>query len=105
MFKYGVLVLLLFTAYGYGQTTDPTRPFGSTFKGDGEQGAKQVSQYLLQTIIDNGEHQRVVINGKLLALGDRIGPYQLSKINSQSVVLTSLDNELTMSLFSPVVTK
>ncbi|GLX77873.1 hypothetical protein tinsulaeT_12130 [Thalassotalea insulae] len=101
MFKYSVLLLMIFAWGSHSQSVDPTRPLSASYQGATTQ--KQFSQYVLQSIIDSGQRKKVVINGKLMSLGDRIGQYQLSAIKDNSVVLSSPDKELAMSLFSPVV--
>ena len=84
------------------QEIDPTRPlFGAS-----ETVNKKVNQTIkLQSIVNNGQDLTVVINGKLLKVGDRIEQYQLEKINNNSVVLSSPEKRLELSLFSPIVAK
>ncbi len=84
------------------KSVDPTKPFYS--KGVGKNATKHISKYALQSIIANGQQKHVVINGKLMALGDRIGPYTLTVITQQYAVLTSAEKELKMSIFSSIVT-
>lgn len=84
------------------QQTDPTRPFSG---GSEAVNKIAVQRMKLQSIVENGQDLTVVINGKLLKVGDRIEQYQLEKINKNSVVLTSADKRLELSLFSPIVAK
>lgn len=96
------MLTVILSDYTVAQQADPTRPL----TGASEVVSKKAAQRMkLQSIVENGQDLTVVINGKLLKIGDRIEQYQLEKINKNSVVLTSPDKRLELSLFSPIVAK
>ena len=103
MFKYLMALMLCLTFLANGQSVDPTKPL--SYQASTGSNKLQIKDYVLQSIIDNGQQKHVVINGKLMVLGDQIGPYQLINITKEHVVLSSTEKELKVSLFSSVVAK
>ncbi len=108
MYKFCLIVLSFVCANAlspssYAQSKDPTRPFVSGESNNMVTRAK--GQLVLQTIVEQGDTKRVIINGKLLNIGDQISQYKLQKIANNYVVLSSPEQELTLSLFSTVVAK
>lgn len=96
-----LLSLLLVPLFGYGQSTDPTKPL-----------AKQVTvgtnpvvnaELKLQSIVQTGQHFNVVINGTLLKQGDSLNQYRLTKVTPRYVLLSSDEKDIKLSLFSSVV--
>ncbi|MGB1197572.1 MAG: hypothetical protein ACPG46_00910 [Thalassotalea sp.] len=83
------------------QEVDPTRPLSASGQVGSE--IKTITVMQLQSIVDSEKALTVVINGKVLKLGDRIEQYQLKKINKKSVVLSAADKRLELSLYSPVI--
>lgn len=99
-----IITVLIFLplSHAVAQEVDPTRPLF----GESQASSNKVTQAIeLQSIINNGQQLTVVINGRLLKVGDKIEQYQLKKINKNSVVLSSTDKHLELSLFSPIVAK
>lgn len=76
--------------------TDPTRPFGHKATSIIAPGEKKL---VLQSIIHGDGIHTAVINGKVLRTLDRIGEYQLTAINDQSVVLRSKSKQLKLHIF------
>jgi len=82
--------------------TDPTRPFGhSAVPSVILKGQKLV----LESIIHGDGVHTVVINGKVLKTFDRIGGYQLTAVNDQSVILRSKTQRLKLHIFKSNVVK
>ena len=84
MFKYRLIILLLVciahTAYAL---NDPTRP--STFKS-----AKVASKALnLESILISDERKVAVINGSVVAEGERVGVAEIVAINKDGVDVSS----------------
>lgn len=92
----------MFSGQLIAQEADPTRPLSGASKVI-DKNVKQAIQ--LQSIVDDGEHSTVIINGQVLKVGDRIEQYQLEQINKNNVVLSSTDKRLELSLFSAIVAK
>ncbi|GHE99095.1 hypothetical protein [Thalassotalea profundi] len=93
-------LVFMLTGQVVAQEVDPTRPLS----GSSTVAYHHVKSTMqLQSIVDNGEHSTVIINGKVLKVGDRIEQYQLKQINKKNVVLSSPDKHLELSLFSPIV--
>ena len=100
---YKIYFLLLIMATASVQATDPTKPFGSSLKLTNKVASKNA--LTLQTIIESGDKISVVINGQSLRLGEKIRGYKLSEITRESVLLSSSEKNLKLSLFSSVVAK
>jgi hypothetical protein len=82
--------------------TDPTKPlWGSKVL----QVSKAKSRLVLQSIISNGEVKKVIINGKILKVGDRVSAYKVTAIKAKSVKLSSADKNIELTLFSNAVVK
>jgi len=82
--------------------TDPTRPFSGSSAAVKK---AKVNQLVLQSIVEQGGEKSVIVSGKLLKLGDKIGQYRLDEINTNQVTLISAEKRLTLPLFSNVVAK
>lgn len=103
MFKFLLLFLLISSASVEAKSTDPTKPFNLNVSSSAN--VINNNALTLQTIVGNGEHKSVVINGQLLKLGDQIRQYTLSEITDQYVLLSSSEKNIKLSMFSPVVAK
>ena len=104
MFKstFAILFLCLaFSSQGM-MSVDPTKPL---FGGSSSKQATKRTPLVLQSIMEVGEHRKVIINGKVLKLGDKISSYKVTAITSKTVVLNSAQQRLELSLFSSAVTK
>jgi len=77
---------------------DPTTPLGAVVNSGRAQ-----SKMTLQAIFEKEDKSQVMINGKLLALGDRIGHYSVVKITDNSAVLRSSDSERILTLRRHVI--
>ncbi len=100
MFKFSSLFILtcsfIFSITQVQANTDPTRPFGHKATSIIAPGEKKL---VLQSIIHGDGIHTAVINGKVLRTLDRIGEYQLTAINDQSVVLRSKSKQLKLHIF------
>jgi len=104
VYKFFSLLIILLTVPSQAQPTDPTRPLQYT-ESQSSAVKKQQGQLVLQSIIGQGNNKSVVISGKFLTLGKRIGTYQLAEIGGNFVVLSSAEKDIKLSLFSSVVAK
>lgn len=95
--------MLLFAYQVFAQSADPTKPFSYSVSSSSKTVKK--AELVLQTIVESGEEKRVVINGQLLSVGDRILQYKLAKITSRYALLSSPEKNMKLSLFSLVVVK
>lgn len=82
---------------------DPTRPFSASASALGQE--KKVKQLALQSIMRSSQQYKAIINNQVLRVGDSIGKYKLLAIHDNSVVLTSVDGQVTLKIFSGVVAK
>lgn len=82
--------------------TDPTRPFGHSATSSVTPNGKKL---VLESIIHGDGIHTVVINGKVLKTFDRIGEYQLTAVNDQSVILRSKTQRLELHIFKSNVVK
>jgi len=96
-------MVLLFSAVAGGQEFDPTRPIVGSAGAIKNQSVKKT--LVLQSIVNHGHGKTVIINDKILKLGERIAQYRLTKINAKSVVLSSQEKRITLSLFSEIMAK
>lgn len=103
MYKYIVLILLIVSPLIGAQQLDPTRPLSSV--GQAKSSTEKNNELILQSIINNGHDNNVVISGRLYKVGERVGQYRLTAIKNNSVVLTSRTKTITLGLFSEVVVK
>jgi hypothetical protein len=90
-------------AESYAKNIDPTRPF--TGKKSSSSVVKKQSKLELQSIIEQGQQRKVIINGTILKKGEHIEGYQVVKISSKNVHLQSSERRLTLSLFTKVLSK
>jgi hypothetical protein len=95
------LIINSFSAFA--QSSDPTKPLG--FVANSTASKVKHNELTLQTIVESGEAKRVVINGQLLKVGDKIRQYQLSEITSSYALLSSPEKDLKLLMFSTVVAK
>lgn len=107
MFKsIALIALLFFTMPLTAQELDPTRPLDKNYSASLP---KSAPNYTLQSIIYEDKQKqhikKAVINGKLLKVGDTIGPFKLKSIGPNKVVIANSQSRLVLSLYTPVVTK
>ncbi len=105
-----LLILLLSSNLYAGNTNsgaDPTRPFSGSKPLNSTLSSENVEEKQikleLQSIIEQGKQRKVIINGKILKKGEHIDIYQVIKINSDSVILKSAEQRLTLPLFIKVL--
>lgn len=103
MYKIIGLLLSILACFVQAQSADPTRPF--SFHNTESQSVAKKNSLVLQTIVEHGKKKSVVINGKLLNIGEQISQYKLATIAEGYVVLSSPEKDLKLSLFSNVVAK
>lgn len=82
--------------------TDPTKPL--SYSANTSAKVIEKEELTLQTIVERENTKSVVISGQLLSVGDKIEQYELIKIENNSVVLSSPEKKLKLSLFSSVLT-
>ncbi|MGV2870453.1 hypothetical protein [Colwellia sp. E150_009] len=105
MFKYSYLlliVLLIMVNKAFSAKVDPTRPFGH--KGVTSTTPEGKTLVLESIIYGEGVHT-VVISGNVLKVKDYIGEYQLTEINTHSVVLRSEADRIELTLFKNNIIK
>ncbi len=102
MFKYFILTALLVTGFSMA-ATDPTQPFGRAVMGSAP--VEKINQMTLESIIHGNGVHTVIINGKLLKVGDYIGDFKLVAVNDKSVVLRSEDERKKLHIFSELTAK
>lgn len=83
--------------------TDPTQPFGRA--AIGSTAVEKTNQMILESIIHGNGVHTVIINGKLLKVGDYIGDFKLVAVNDKSVVLRSEDERKKLHIFSELTAK
>lgn len=103
MYKFLLLFLLVSSVSVDAKSVDPTKPFNLSVSST--ENVINNNALILQTIVESGEHKSVVINGQLLRLGDQIRQYTLSEITEHYVLLSSLEKNIKLSMFSSVVAK
>ncbi|GAA6204010.1 MULTISPECIES: hypothetical protein [Thalassotalea] len=103
MYKCIVLFLILTSVNVNAESVDPTKPFN--FNHGAVASVANKNALVLQTIVENDGQKSVVINGQLLSLGDQIRQYTLSEITKHSVLLSSPEKNIELSMFSSVVAK
>lgn len=82
--------------------TDPTRPFGHRATSPA---TSEGQQLVLESIIHGDGIHTVVINGQVLKTFDRIGEFQLTAVNDQSVILRSETQRLKLHVFKSNLVK
>lgn len=90
-------------AEAYAKNIDPTRPFTGTKSSSSV--VKKQNKLELQSIIEQGQQRKAIINGTILKKGEHIEGYQVMKIKSKNVYLQSSERRLTLSLFTKVLSK
>lgn len=103
MFKFILLITLLFTSFAWA-ASDPTKPFGVGQLGSSAK-VEKVNQMKLESIIHGNGVHTIIINGKLLKVGDYIGEFKLVAVNDKSVVLRSEDERKKLEIFSKLTVK
>jgi MSHA biogenesis protein MshK len=91
---------------------DPSKPFTASIASTANTGSTGATEAVikqvtldLQSIIQQQEVRRAIINGKLVVEGDTIEAYELVAINTNTVVLRSAEKRLRLTLFTDVKTK
>ena len=102
MFKYFILTTLFLSGVT-SAATDPTQPFGRGAIGSAP--VEKINQMKLESIIHGNGVHTVIINGKLLKVGDYIGDFKLVAVNDKSVVLRSEDERKKLHIFSELTAK
>lgn len=81
---------------------DPTRPLTAGAVADVKQTKTRLT---LQSVVGTAMERRVIINGKSLKVGDDISGHKIIAIKPTTVVLSSADSNIELSLFSGAVKK
>jgi MSHA biogenesis protein MshK len=84
---------------------DPTRPSSALGDGGGDGVATGVHGLVLQSVLIAPQRRLAVINGKTLAVGERIGEATIVAIRPQDVVLKRPSGEFTLRLVPRFVTR
>ena len=109
---YFFLLLLVLPLYvsGNAELPDPTRP--ATFIVEDSEpvfieeiDVKGKINWKLSAIRISTEDRTAIVNGKLVRVGDEIGPAKVLEINSLSVVIDHEDRKLIVRLFNNKVIK
>jgi len=89
-----ITLLLFVTAVGYGeeQRWDPTQPSPEGNYIDNLDGASSHG-LRLDGIFSESSRSTIIINGKVLHIGESIGEYKVAEISKNSVTLKSKTNE------------
>ena len=82
---------------------DPTRP--SSAVGDGDGVATGVHGLVLQSVLIAPQRRVAVINGKTLAVGERIGDVTVAAIRPHEVVVKRASGEFTLRLVPRYVSR
>ncbi|MGH8677795.1 MAG: hypothetical protein ACREUQ_05520 [Burkholderiales bacterium] len=103
----GLSVASVVSAAAAQQLRDPTRPPtyispSTTGEAPDQKDADQKSDLVLQTVLISPERRNVVINGKLLALGQSISGQKVIAIYESEVLLSGSDGALKLRLFPAV---
>lgn len=104
LITYGVSLLVLLAAVPVMAEllSDPTRPPGEA----GEIGLEaEAAGPVLQSVILGPGRKSAVINGQVVALGQRVGDHVLVQVNERAVVLQNPQGERTSLELHPAVTK
>ncbi|MGL1956522.1 MAG: hypothetical protein OCD00_04330 [Colwellia sp.] len=83
-------------------SVDPTRPFG---KSSASIEINSGQKLVLESIIHGDGIHTVVINGKVLKVGEMIGEYLLVAVNDDNVVLTTTTERLNLFILNSKVFK
>jgi hypothetical protein len=87
---------------------DPTRPLINTHSVPNQSDSKvtttQVKKNQLKGIIFNDNHRKAIIDGRLVAEGERINGFIVHRINAHKVVLRSGSTYKTLTLSPSVKT-
>ena len=84
---------------------DPTRPSSALGDGGDDGVATGVHGLVLQSVLIAPQRRLAVINGKTLAVGERIGEATVVAIRPQDVVLKRPSGEFTLRLVPRFVTR
>lgn len=103
MFKFIISITLFFTPVIWA-ASDPTKPFSAGQLGSAAK-VEKVNQMKLESIIHGNGVHTIIINGKLLKVGDYIGEFKLVAVNDKSVVLRSEDERKKLEIFSKLTVK
>ena len=98
----GVFSFLFISAAPLAANVDPTRPFG---QGSSSTEIINGKKLVLESIIHGDGIHTVVINGKVLKVGETIGEHRLVAVNDNSVVLRTATERLKLYVFKSKVFK
>jgi MSHA biogenesis protein MshK len=93
----------LFCLQNANANSDPTKPFNAAF--DVNNAEIEAEKLVLQTIIHGDGVHTVIINGKVMSVGESIGEYKLMAVNDKSVVLRSENESKKLHVFSQAIVK
>jgi len=102
LFSFTILAGLFIHLNVSASSVDPTRPFGHT---KGSSALVNGNKLVLESIIHGDGIHTVVINSKVLKVGDSIVGYRLVAVNDDSVVLRSETERLKLYVFKAKVLK
>lgn len=97
-----IIVALLSSNTAFSAKVDPTRPFDHTGLNSVTPEGKEL---VLESIIYGEGVHTVVVSGRILKINDFIGEYQLTKINTQSVVLDNGTKQVELNIFKEHLVK
>ena len=94
-------LLVLSTTNVFAAKVDPTRPLNYTASSATAEGQKMV----LESLIHGTGVRTAVISGKVLKVGDKLGEYQLTEVNENSVILQSATERIELNIFKKNLVK
>ena len=98
----GLSVASVVSAAAAQQLRDPTRPPAFVAPTTTGEAPDQKSNLVLQTVLISPERRNVVINGKLLVLGQSISGQKVIAIYESEVLLSGSDGALKLRLFPAI---
>ena len=93
-----LIALMLIATSVAAKASDPTRPYGLSPSAS-ENRTTQQSQLTLTQIISFGNSSYAIIDGQRYQLGDKVGNYRITAIESQRVRLQNAQQELELTMF------
>ncbi|RUO75948.1 hypothetical protein [Idiomarina seosinensis] len=103
--NYKLLIALTLAAISVAaKASDPTRPYGWSPTAS-ENGTTQQRQLTLTQIISFGNNSYAIIDGQRYQLGDKVGNYRITAIESQRIRLQNDQQELELTMFGKKIKK